>query len=79
MADTNRTPVKRANLFARPFLVKGKGKLSTAEASQPRDKVGGFLSLIKGGDTKTRCFQKRNGTVAPTPTIETQCSKAIAQ
>ncbi len=71
MADANWMLVKRANLFAMPFLVKGKGKLSTAEASQLRDKVGGFFSLIEGGDTKMCCFQKRNGTVAPTPTIKT--------
>ena len=33
IADANQTPVKQANLFAGPFLIKGKGKLSTAEAS----------------------------------------------
>ena len=62
MADANRTHVKQANLCARPFLIKGKGKLLTAEASRPRDKVSGFLSLIEGGGggTKVVLFPKEN-------------------
>jgi hypothetical protein len=70
MADANRTPVKRANLFVRPFLVKGKGKLSTAEASRPRDKVGGFLSLIEGG-IQRRAVSKRE----MAPSLQPQQSK----
>jgi hypothetical protein len=71
-------PVNQANLFARPFLVKGKGN-----SQQLKLVDHGTMSVDFSCSSKERnndpLFQKETGTITLFPTIESRCSKATAQ